>query len=164
LVDVVNPDPDSLVSRLVAFGVAAGDITTVPTVEDYADELEGRTARKITDQLATADPTRSLLVATSNDAAARVTAVHHTGDTVRLDIETVTDLHTTTRKLHNHDQLVVGTATLLEELKPGERIVVGYPHGDEAAIVSIGEWDTPIGLGDGRWTVLVPSAIAEPAQ
>jgi hypothetical protein len=163
-VDVVNPDPDSLVSRLVAFGVAAGDITTVPTVEDYADELEGRTARKIADQLTTADPTRSLLVATSKDAAARVTAVHRTGDTVRLDIETVTDLHTTTRKLHNHDQLVVGTATLLEELKPGERIVVGYPHGDEAAIVSTGEWDTPIGLGDGRWTVLVPSAIVGPAR
>jgi len=51
-------------------------------------------------------------------------------------------------------------ATLIKLLDADSRIMVQYSDGTQAAIVAVGEWHTDTGLGDGHWTVLVPSAIS----
>ncbi|GAA0556291.1 hypothetical protein GCM10010172_44010 [Paractinoplanes ferrugineus] len=42
------------------------------------------------------------------------------------------------------------------------RVTVDYADGTRAAIISVGEWHTDTGLGNGHWTVLVPSAMPTP--
>ncbi len=165
LVDVVNPYPDGIADRLVNLGIPDGNVRRVSgpdPVGDYTDLLEEEAARTITAQLEGADPSRLLVVATSANRAARVTGLHRTGDTVALTIEPVTSLWTTTRKQNHLTQHEVNTATLLGHLDDGSRVTVDYADGTRAAIVAVGEWHTDTGLGDGHWTVLVPSAMPTP--
>ncbi len=161
-VDVVNPNPDAIADRLIKLGIPDRNVRRFngsDPVGDYTDLLEDEAARTIAAQLAGADPSRLLVVATSANRAARVTGLRRTGDSVTLLIEPVTSLSTTTRKLEYVTQDKVDTATLLGHLDDGSRITVDYADGTRAAIITIGDWHTDSGLGDGHWTVLVPSAM-----
>lgn len=164
-VDVVNPYPEDIADRLIKLGVPDRNVRQVSgtdPVGDYTDLLEDEAARTITVQLARADPSRLMVVATSANRAARVTGLRRTGDSVALLIEPVTSLWTTTRKLHHVTQDEVDTATLLGHLDDDSLVTVNYADGTRAAIIAVGEWHTDTGLGDGHWTVLVPSAMPTP--
>ncbi|MFG1918231.1 hypothetical protein [Micromonospora sp. NPDC048898] len=164
-VDVVNPCPDDIANRLINLGVPDGNVRRIKgtnPASDYTDLLEDEAARTITAKLSGTDPSRLLVVATSAYRAARVTGLRRNGDTVVLTIEPVTSLEATTRKQHHLTQEVVDTASLLGYLDDDSRVTVDYADGTRAAIITVGEWNTDTGLGDGHWTVLMPSAMPIP--
>lgn len=127
-VDVVNPRPEPIVDRLADLGVERGRIKA-SLVEDFTDELETSAAETVASKLAGTKPDRSLVVATSSVAAARVTGVRRTGDIVRLEIEPVDSLWATTSLDRHRPRTHVTIATLLEDLDPGTRIAeIGRAH------------------------------------
>jgi hypothetical protein len=98
--------------------------------------------------------------ATSQNRATRVTGMGHEHDGVYLRIEEVTDTSETTRVTHGRHQPTVSGAEMCSALTADHAVIkVRYADGKVACIVSVAEWRTSTGLGDGRWTVLVPSAM-----
>jgi hypothetical protein len=161
-VDIVNKDPEGVAERLKTLGVPADNIGLISgktPAEAYADELEKQAAAQVGTQLMEADPSRLLLLGDSEMKAALVIGLERGDDGVLLRIGDIGHTQQVTELRNGISQTTVATGTLHQVLGEGSPVKVRYPNGRIAQVVSIAEWNTNIGLGDGRWNVLVPSAM-----
>ncbi|MET8364126.1 hypothetical protein ABZU53_11210 [Micromonospora sp. NPDC005194] len=161
-VDIVNPYPADIADRVKALGAPKTSIRCIggsDAVTSYTDQMERRAGQEVPDLLAKEDGSRSLLVGTSPSRVARVVGISRSGGQTRLVTEEVTHASEATRVYHGQTQRVFTVADLREMTESRDAIAVNYPDGTSSTILALAEWNSDIGLGDGRWTVLVPAAI-----
>ncbi|MFG1953915.1 hypothetical protein [Micromonospora sp. NPDC048830] len=164
-VDVVNPDPSSIVRRLENLGIGGGNISSIDgrtAIASYTDQLERMVGRQVHALLADADGSRSLMVGTSPYRTTRVVGFSRVGDALRLVVDKVTHAEESTRLIPDQRQSVVSVAELQKELRDGDCIEIAFADGTSTRIVSIAEWLTSTGLGNGKWAILIPSALPAP--
>lgn len=163
-VDVVNPYPSEVVARLETLGQPASKIQQVDgpaAVERYTDRLEAEQGQRLTALLKDADDTSSLIVATSNYRAARVSSVSINRDSVDLEVAAIGNTSSVTAADPSGRASVVSVTELQAALAGRQIASVRYPSGEVAIIVGVAHHRETTGLGNGRWTVLIPSAMPE---
>ncbi|MFC6021862.1 hypothetical protein ACFP2T_37585 [Plantactinospora solaniradicis] len=161
-VEVVNPYPEEIVARLVTLGQPKGQIHLVTgdeAIKRYTDQLELEQGRRLVDLLKVADRASNLLVATSPHRAARVTSVAVNRQVVELHITEIGNTSSTTAMDPNGDAPIVPVMALQAALNADRIAQVRYVSGEVATIVGVAEHRESTGLGNGHWTVLVPSAM-----
>jgi hypothetical protein len=162
-VEVVNPCPDEVVDRLHRLGVADQQIRVVEggdAVERYVDGLEVERGSRVIESLRGADASRSLLLAVSETAAARVTAIERRGADVWLRISDTGTAGSVTQMMPGAVRPTKTMGELQEVLQCSDSgLNVRYVDGATSRVLSLATWDSSTGLGDGHWAVLVPCAF-----
>jgi hypothetical protein len=161
-VDVVNPWPEAVAERLVALGVPDSNLNLIggaDCVPLYVDDLERQAADLVARPLTHQDSARHLLIATSEAQAARVIGFEETTEAIYLLFDEVAPAGAVTQVKQGTEQPIIPVSAIQGLAASGTPIMVRYPDGSAAHIVAVADWQTSIGLGDGRWTVLVPSAM-----
>ncbi|MEV4544733.1 hypothetical protein [Micromonospora echinaurantiaca] len=162
IVDVVNPYPKGVADRLAALGVPQSCIRCTDgtsAVETYIAELERHVGSRVTEGLEAVDEDRHLIVGTSPSRSARVLGLKEVDDEVHLVTTEAGDTAEITRVVPGATQQTVTVAALRAVAKPGTVLRAIYGDGTTAVIVGLAEFATETGLGNGRWTVLVASAV-----
>lgn len=167
-IDVVNPDPEPIIERLLRLGIEREYIRRFDgggCVEEYVDALELERSREISQKLATGQENCPLLVGVGHRAGV-VTDREIEGTEIKLKIEqplTTVDIATQSRNNGPNQPEPLREAVLRELILNGfDHLSVSFmDKGEEkrARIVDLSTRSQSIGYGDGRWRILVPSAI-----
>ncbi len=161
-VDIVNLYPQEIGDRLEKLGLDPMQIRQFAgrdAIPAFVDLFERESAATIAGQLSSTEESRALLLATSPHRAARVTGLERVGDDVVVTISDVQNAPSVTASQPGQHIKTVAVGDLLARLSSPGTVQVRYNTGEMARVVSVAEWDTDVGLGDGHWAVLVPSAI-----
>jgi hypothetical protein len=165
-VDVVNLNPDDVAAQLRRMGLpdsSIGCVSGPDAVKQYVDNLENELANAVASQLATLDGESLLIAAVAYGVAARVVGLRRDADVVELEIDGITTVESASSVSRDDRPRKTVSVEQLRQLLPVDgKIRVRYGTDVDSHIVSVHEWNTNIGLGNGRWTVLVPSAMPRP--
>jgi hypothetical protein len=162
---VVNPRPQEIVERLAFLGVDRKAIRTQDgsqAVEDFVNEVEGEAAKRVLRSLATQEDDVSLIVGGNESRGAVVTGLDRDDTTINLRIGELQPFMTA------RYAGVLGqgsTPCRIGQLKSligasSSGLTVSFSEfGPSCRIIDTATWSTSVGAGDGRWLVLIPSAL-----